>query len=91
MYSVIGLTFVLNYVVNSSNTLVTDPAGVVWHTGSITESAAIVSIYTMLFAAALAAVKLVQRSAEVAQRVGEGPSGETFTNSYAEIVKERAV
>jgi glutaminase len=64
---------------------------VVWHTGSITESAAIVSIYTMLFAAALAAVKLVQRSAEVAQRVGEGPSGETFTNSYAEIVKERAV
>lgn len=63
MYAVIGLTFVLNYVVGAGNTQVTDPAGVIWHTGSITESAAIVSIYTMLFVAALAAVKLVQAAA----------------------------
>jgi uncharacterized membrane protein len=66
MYAVMGLTYVLAYWVgNNSNTLVTDAAGVVWHTGSITESAAIVSIYTMLFAAALAAVKLLQGSADV--------------------------
>jgi putative membrane protein len=52
MYAVMGLTYVLVYLVaNNSNTLVTDAAGVVWHTRSITESAAIVSIYTMLFAA----------------------------------------
>jgi hypothetical protein len=64
MYAVIGLTFVLAYLVGNSNTLVTDAAGVVWHTGSIAESAAIVSIYTMLFVAALATVKLLQGSAD---------------------------
>jgi putative membrane protein len=91
MYTVIGLTFVLNYVVGNSNTQVTDAAGVVWHTGSITESAAIVSIYTMLFAAALAAVKLVQGSAVATQRVSEERTGETTAKSYPRVVKERAV
>jgi uncharacterized membrane protein len=91
MYTVIGLTFVLNYVVGNSNTQVTDAAGVVWHTGSITESAAIVSIYTMLFAAALAAVKLVQGSAVATQRVSEERTGETTAKSYPQVVKERAV
>jgi putative membrane protein len=91
MYAVMGLTYVLDYLVAGSSTTVTDAAGVVWQTGSIAESAAAVSIYTMLFAAALAAVKLVQQPAEAVQRVGEGQTGETFTNSYAKIVKERAV
>src|ERR1700730_12475594 len=31
MYAVIGLTFVLNYVVGPGNTPVTDAAGVIWH------------------------------------------------------------
>ena len=64
MYAVIGLAFVLAYLVGGSNTLVTDAAGVVWSSGSIAESAAIVSIYTMLFVAALSTVKLFQGSAD---------------------------
>jgi hypothetical protein len=46
-----------------TNTLVTDATGVVWQTQNIAEAAATVSLYTMVFAAALAPVKLVQRSA----------------------------
>ena len=65
MYAVLGLTFVLAYLVGTSDTLVTDAAGLVWHTRSIAESEAIVSIYTMLFVAALATVKLIQRSTDV--------------------------
>lgn len=60
MYAVLGLTYVLSYLVLRTNTLVTDTAGVVWQTRSIAEAAATVSIYTMIFAAGLTAVKLVQ-------------------------------
>src|SRR5947208_2521482 len=66
MYAVIGLVIVVNYVVGSTNTAVTDAAGIVWQTRSIAEAEATVTIFTMLFAAALAAVKLLQRSAAVA-------------------------
>lgn len=59
MYAVLGLTFIVGYLVGS-NKQVTDAAGIIWHTGSIYESAAIVSIYTMIFAAALSALKLIQ-------------------------------
>ena len=65
LYGVLGLTFVLSYLVTSGNTLVTDAAGVVWQTRSIAEAEATVSIFTMLFAAALAAVKLLQGPADV--------------------------
>jgi uncharacterized membrane protein len=77
MYSVIGLAFVVAYLVGGSNTLVTDAAGVVWHTGSIAEAEATVSIFTMLFAAALSAVKLLQGSAAVASKPVEAETGET--------------
>ena len=60
MYAVIGLTPVLTFVVGVSNTRVIDAAGLIWQTRSITESVATVSIYTMLFAVALSAVKLIQ-------------------------------
>jgi putative membrane protein len=60
MYAVMGLTPVLTFVVGGSNTQVTDAAGVLWQTRSIAESVATVSIYTMLFAVALSAVKLIQ-------------------------------
>jgi putative membrane protein len=59
MYAVVGLRFIVTYL-TGSNTPVTDAAGTVWQTGSIYESAAIVSIYTMLFIAALSAFKLIQ-------------------------------
>ncbi len=60
MYAVMGLTPVLTFVVGGSNTPVADAAGVLWPTRSIAESMATVSIYTMLFAVALSAVKLIQ-------------------------------
>jgi putative membrane protein len=62
-YAVMGLTPVLTFVIGGSNSQVTDAAGVVWQTRSIAESVATVSIYTMLFAVALSAVKLIQAPA----------------------------
>jgi putative membrane protein len=66
MYAVIGLGVVLAYVVGVANTSVADAAGVVWQRTSIAEGTATVAIYTMLFATALSAVKLVQGSVAVA-------------------------
>jgi len=64
MYAVVGLTPVLTFLVGGSNSSVIDAAGVVWQTRSIAEAAATVSIYTMIFAAALSAVRLVQGLAD---------------------------
>src|SRR6266849_3463942 len=60
MYALIGLVIVVNYVVGSTNTAITDAVGIVWQTRSIAEAEATVTIFTMLFAAALSAVKLLQ-------------------------------
>src|SRR5882762_5588269 len=62
-YGAMGLAPVLTFVIGGSNTQATDAAGVVWQTRSIAESVATVSIYTMLFAVALSAVKLIQTPA----------------------------
>jgi len=64
MYGMIGVTYVLAYLVGADNTAVTDAAGVVWQTASISEARAAVSIFTMIFVAVLSAVKLMQGSAE---------------------------
>ena len=82
MYAVIGLTFVVNYLVGSTNTAITDAVGIVWQTRSIAEAEATVSIFTMLFAAALSAVKVLQGSAAVASTPVEAEIAET-------AVKER--
>jgi len=64
VYAIIGLTPVLNFlVVGGDSSPVTDAAGVAWQTGSIIEASATVSLYTMIFAVALAAVKLLQAPA----------------------------
>jgi putative membrane protein len=63
IYAVMGLTPALTFLVGNSNSQVTDAAGVVWGTRSIAEAAATVSVYTMIFAVALSAVKLFQASA----------------------------
>jgi putative membrane protein len=68
MYAVVGLTPVLTFLVGGVNTPVTDAAGVIWQTRSIAEAAATVSIYTMMFAAALSAVKLIQAPAVAAEK-----------------------
>ena len=65
MYAVMGLTPVLTFVVTGSGTQVTDATGVVWRTANIAESMATVSIFTMIFAAAMSAVKLLQVGANV--------------------------
>jgi uncharacterized membrane protein len=75
MYAAIGLMFVLIYLVYRGNTLVTDAVGAVWQTRSIAEAEAIVSIYTMLFIAALSAVKLFQGSADAPNASGEAETG----------------
>ena len=77
MYAVIGLVIVVSYLVGSTNTAITDAVGIVWQTRSIAEAEATVSIFTMLFAAALAAVKVLQGSAAVASTPVEAETGET--------------
>jgi putative membrane protein len=62
MYAVIGLAVVLAYLVGAPTSSVTDAGGVVWQRASIAEGTATVAIYTMLFASALVAVKLVRGS-----------------------------
>ena len=64
-YAVIGVAAVLSYLVFTGNTVVTDAAGVVWQTRSITEAEAAVSIFTMIFVSILAGVKMLQASAGV--------------------------
>jgi putative membrane protein len=74
MYGVVGLTPVLTFLVGGTNSAVTDAAGVVWQTRGIAEAAATVSIYTMIFAAGLSAMKLIQGLADVRDRSDKPPA-----------------
>jgi putative membrane protein len=58
-YAVIGLSFVLQFLAGH-DTVVVDATGAMWHTQAIHETSAIVAIYTMVFLAALTAIKLIQ-------------------------------
>ena len=87
MYAVTGLAFVVAYLAGSGNTLVTDAMGVVWHTRSIAEAEATVSIFTMIFAAALSTVKLLQRSATATHTSVETGSGETAVREISPALK----
>jgi putative membrane protein len=71
MYGVIGLSFVVTYLVGHDSGQVTDAAGVVWQTASIAEARATVTIFTMIFAAVLSGVKLLQASDN---RAGDEPA-----------------
>lgn len=83
MYAMIGLSIVVAYVSGSGDTLVTDAIGVVWHTRSIAEAEATVTIFTMIFAAALSTVKLLQRSAVATSTVATSTSVETGSRETA--------
>ena len=83
MYAVVGLTPVLSYLVGGTNSAVTDAAGVVWQTKNVAEATATVSIYTMIFAAALSVVKLVQGLAG-ARDTSVEPASSTDTNPLIE-------
>jgi uncharacterized membrane protein len=74
MYAVVGLTPVLTFLVAGTSSPVTDAAGIVWQTRSIAEAAATVSIYTMIFAAALSAARLVQGRADARDTSHEATS-----------------
>ena len=74
-YAVVGLAAVLSYLVFTGNTVVTDAAGVVWQTRSITEAEATVSIFTMIFVSVLSGVKMLQASAGVRHTPVEAPTG----------------
>jgi uncharacterized membrane protein len=87
MYAVIGLAFVVAYLSGSGNTLVTDAMGVVWQTRSIAEAEATVSIFTMIFVAALATVKLLQRSVAAPSTSGETGSDETAARESSPALK----
>src|SRR5438270_890263 len=69
--------FVLTYVVGGPNMTVTDAANVTWQTRNIAEAAATVSIFTMLFAVALSAVKVLQGSTVAASIRVEAETPET--------------
>ncbi len=69
---------------------ITDAVGIIWQTRSIAEAEATVSIFTMLFAAALSAVKLLQGSAAVASTPVEAETGKTATEERS-LVRNRAV
>jgi uncharacterized membrane protein len=86
MYAMIGLVIVVNYLVGSTNTAITDAVGIVWQTRSIAEAEATVSIFTLLFAAALAAVKLLQGSAAVASTPVEAETGETALQERPPVI-----
>lgn len=60
MYALVAALFVLNYLIKGSGP-VTDAAGVGWRTGDIAETAAITSVFTMLFVVLLAAIRLAGR------------------------------
>src|SRR6202158_2640590 len=78
MYAVLGLSYLLAYIALGTNSLVTDAAGMVWQTRSIAEAAATVSLYTMIFAAGLTAVKLGQGLADARETsVESAPPKET--------------
>lgn len=67
LYAIMGAAFVLQYVAGTSpDRTVVDATGATWQTGNIYETAAILALFTMLFIAALAAVKLIQRPTSLA-------------------------
>ena len=84
MYAIVGLTPVLTFLVGATNSSVTDAAGVVWQTRGIAEAAATVSIYTMIFAAGLAAAKLMQGLADARDASVESPLAEESTIKSSE-------
>ena len=67
-YAITGSAFILNYL-SARNRAVTDATGAVWQTINIYETAAILSLFTMIFIAAMAAVKLIQRQTSHAKGV----------------------
>ncbi|HEY7342016.1 MAG TPA: carotenoid biosynthesis protein [Ktedonobacterales bacterium] len=81
-YAITGSQFILNYL-SAHNRAVTDATGAVWQTINIYETAAIMGLFTMIFIAALTAVKLAQQRPS---RAGAGGAADTSATPLAERV-----
>jgi uncharacterized membrane protein len=78
LYAVIGLSYVLQFLQSlrvAPMAQVSDVTGTVWPTGAIYETAALMSLFTMLFVAALAGIKLVQ-AVQTPATFGQSTAGE---------------
>ena len=60
MYAVVGLDFVVSYLLRGASENVVDAAGVTWRSGDIVETAALTALLTMMFVVALATVTILR-------------------------------
>ncbi|MGE5335245.1 MAG: hypothetical protein ACM3N4_11135, partial [Nitrososphaerota archaeon] len=74
LYATTGGVYILQYL-NGHDRIVTDATGAVWHTANIFETTAIVSLFTMIFIAALVAIKLAQQQTASASEGSSGMKG----------------
>ena len=61
MYAVVGLDFVMTYLIKGGSENVVDAAGVTWRSGDIFETAALTALLTMMFVVALATVTILRQ------------------------------
>ncbi len=85
LYALVGVPVIVSYLTNGNDTLVTDVAGAVWHTASIAETEATVTIFTLFFIAMLSMVKLLQGSADASTRPVEAETRETISQEGASV------
>jgi putative membrane protein len=64
MYAVVALDFVAGYLVHGHSEQLTDAAGMTWRSGDIRETAALISLLTMMFVAVLATLTILRRPDE---------------------------
>jgi putative membrane protein len=60
MYAVVGLDFVVSYLLRGASENVVDATGVTWRSGDIVETAALTALLTMMFVVALTAVTILR-------------------------------
>jgi uncharacterized membrane protein len=89
-YTVVALDYVVTYLTGGHEGVpsqVTDAAGHVWHATDIDEAAALIAIYTMVFFAMFAALKIAQRGAGHPEAV-RGGGAETLSGQASETESE---
>jgi hypothetical protein len=64
MYAVVGLDFVMTYLLKGGNENVVDAAGITWRSSDIIETAALTALLTMMFVVALSTVTILRQPDE---------------------------
>ena len=85
LYTLVGLPVIADYLTSGKDMLVTDMAGVVWHTESIAEAEATITIFTLFFIALLSMVKLLQGAADASTMPVEAETRETISQEGASV------